>query len=101
MFSIVIPTYNNLNYLKLCLESLKKNSKLNNEIILHVNVGTDGTYQYVKDNNINHTFSSQNIGVCSAVNKAAKNASTKYILYLISRKKIINIICLCVYAKKK
>ena len=27
MFSIVIPTYNNLKYLELCLKSLKKNSK--------------------------------------------------------------------------
>ena len=24
MFSIIIPTFNNLDYLKLCLESLKK-----------------------------------------------------------------------------
>ena len=27
MFSILIPTYNNLEYLKVCLRSLKKNSK--------------------------------------------------------------------------
>ena len=27
MFSIIIPTFNNLEYLKLCLGSLEKNSK--------------------------------------------------------------------------
>ena len=29
MFSILIPTYNNLSYLKLCLESLEKTPHLN------------------------------------------------------------------------
>ena len=43
MFSILIPTLNNINYLKICLESLKKNSSLKNEIIIHVNDGLDGT----------------------------------------------------------
>ena len=28
MLSIVIPTFNNLDYLKLCLMSLKKNSNM-------------------------------------------------------------------------
>ena len=36
MFSIVIPTLNNTKYLKLCINSLKKNSSLNNEILAHV-----------------------------------------------------------------
>ena len=48
MFSIVIPTLNNFNYLKICLESLKKNSTLDHEIIIHVNEGGDGTLEYVK-----------------------------------------------------
>ena len=42
MFSI-IPTFNNLDYLKLCLDSIKKNSEYNHEIIVHVNDGSDGT----------------------------------------------------------
>ena len=33
MFSIIIPTLNNLSYLKLCIESIQKNSKYNHEII--------------------------------------------------------------------
>ena len=49
MFSIIIPTLNNLNYLKLCVESIEKNSKLNYEIIPHVNIGNDGTIQYLKE----------------------------------------------------
>ena len=34
MFSILIPTYNNLEYLRFCIKSLKKNSHFNNRIIL-------------------------------------------------------------------
>ena len=51
MISIVIPTYNNLDYLKLCLKSLKKNSSFNHEIIIHINEGSDGTLEFVKNSN--------------------------------------------------
>ena len=49
MFSIIIPSLNNLKYLKLCIYSLKKNSKYNHEIIVHVNLGEDGTIDYLKN----------------------------------------------------
>ena len=81
MFSILIPSYNNFKYLKLCLESINKNSTKNHEIIVHVNEGSDGTLKYVKDNKINYTFSNKNIGLCSAINLSAKKSSKKYILY--------------------
>ena len=81
MFSIVIPTFNNLNYLKICFNSLKKNSTYKHEIILHVNEGSDGTLDFVKKNNINYTYSESNIGMCSAVNIAAKKTTTNFILY--------------------
>ncbi len=76
-----MPTYNNLEYLKLCINSLNKNSYFNNELIIHVNEGTDGSLEYVKQNKLSYTYSKVNIGLCSAVNTAAKKATTKYILY--------------------
>ena len=81
MFSIVIPTLNNFNYLKICLESIKKNSTLEHEIIIHVNEGKDETLDYVKKNNYIYTYSKQRLGLCSATNLAAKKASKEYILY--------------------
>ena len=56
MFSIIIPTLNNLKYLKVCIESIKKNSFYEHEIIPHVNIGNDGTINYLKDNKINFTY---------------------------------------------
>ncbi len=81
MISIVIPTYNNLDYLKLCLISLKKNSSFNHEIIIHINDGSDGTLDFIKTNNYKHTSSDNNIGLCSSINEAAKLVSNQYILY--------------------
>ena len=46
MISIIIPTFNNLEYLKICINSLKKNSTYKNEILLHINEGVDGTLEY-------------------------------------------------------
>ena len=57
MFSIIIPTYNNLDYLKLCLNSIKKNSKFDHEIIIFINEGIDGTLEYVKNRNLKYIHS--------------------------------------------
>ena len=81
MFSIIIPTFNNLEYLKTCINSIKKNSKYNHEIIPHVNEGSDGTLTYLKNNNIDFTFTNYNSGICTGMNLAAKKAKTNYILY--------------------
>ena len=81
MISIVIPTYNNLKYLELCLKSLKNNSFYKHEIIIHINEGSDGTLEFIKKQGYKYTISESNIGLCSAINKAAKLVSNKYILY--------------------
>ena len=80
MFSIIIPTFNNLEFLKICLKSLKKNSFLNHEIIIHVNEGIDGTLEFIKRENFKYTYEKKNAGVCVAFNKAAKKSTKKYLV---------------------
>ena len=80
MFSIIIPTFNNLNYLKLCLKSIKQNSEYNHEIIIHVNEGIDGTLDFLKSQNYLRSYSKKNQGVCVAFNQASKLATKKYIV---------------------
>ena len=79
--SIIIPTYNNLNYLKFLLLSLKKNSTFEHEVILHINEGSDGTLDYAINNNIKYTYSDTNIGLCSSMNKAYSLTTSDYLLY--------------------
>ena len=82
MFSIIIPTLNNLKYLKFCLNSLKKNSKLDNEIIIHVNEDKNNeTRDYLKSEKIKFTFTDNNVGVCSAINIVVKKTTKKYLIY--------------------
>lgn len=81
MFSILIPTFNNLEYLKLCISSLKKNSKYSHQIVPHVNIGDDGTLDYLKENNIEHSYTKYNSGICEGINKASKLSKFDYILY--------------------
>ena len=80
MFSIIVPTLNNLDYLKLCLSSINKNSKYEHEIIIHVNEGVDGTLDYVKTLNNKYSYSKKNEGVCVAFNKAVKLSTNKFIV---------------------
>ena len=81
MFSIIIPTFNNLDYLRLCIDSIKKNSKYNHEIIPHINEGNDGTEDYLKLENIKYTKTTYNAGICEGMNLAADKAKFDYILY--------------------
>jgi len=81
MFSILIPTFNNLEYLKFCIRSIKNNSKYTNQIIAHVNIGNDGTIDFLKQENIDYSYTEYNSGICEGINKAAKLAKYDYLLY--------------------
>ncbi len=80
MFSIIVPTFNNIEYLKLCLNSLDKNSNLKHEYIIHINEGADGTLKFIKKTGLKYSYSKINSGVCVAFNEGVKLASKKYVL---------------------
>lgn len=83
IFSIVIPSWNNIDLLKLCVASIQKNSSLPHQIIVHVNAGQDGTLEWVKEQtNLDYTYSKENIGVCFALNAARTIVKTDYFLYI-------------------
>lgn len=67
-FSILIPTWNNLEFLKCCVESIRKNSMATHEILIYVNEGADGTADWCAEQNIRFIHSENNVGVCTALN---------------------------------
>ena len=81
MFSILIPTYNNLEYLRICIKSLKKNSHFSNQIICHVNIGEDGTIKFLEENKLDFSYTSYNAGICEGINQASKLCKYDYYLY--------------------
>ena len=82
MFSIVIPSWNNLAYLKLCVESLQRHSKFEHEILVHLNDGSDGSLEWVKAQGIKYTQSAKNVGVCLSVNHLVARARHDWVLFM-------------------
>jgi glycosyltransferase involved in cell wall biosynthesis len=82
-FSIIIPTWNNFAMLRLCIDSIRKNSAFKHQIIVHVNDGSDGTLEWVRSQaDIDYTYTPENIGICYAMNLACSMAVTDYIVYI-------------------
>jgi glycosyltransferase involved in cell wall biosynthesis len=82
IFSIIIPSWNNLEFLKLCIQSIFKTSKYQHQIIVHINEGSDGTIEWIKSQKIEYNYSQQNVGICWAMNQCRKLVKTDYILFL-------------------
>ena len=79
--SILIPTYNNINYLKLLCKSLKENSNFQHQLIFHINDGSDGSLEFIKKENYLYTHSKDNTGLCSSIKEASKLIKNEYVLY--------------------
>lgn len=82
MFSILLPTWNNLPYLRLCIDALRRHSALAHQVVVHVNDGSDGTLDWVRSEGIDHRHSADNVGICFAVNGTAALARHEWIVYL-------------------
>lgn len=83
LFSIMIPTWNNLAYLQLCIQSIRKHSTYPHQFIVHINEGKDGTLEWVRQQpDISYSYSAENIGVCYALNSCRTLATTPYLLYI-------------------
>jgi GT2 family glycosyltransferase len=82
MFTILIPTWNNLAHLRLALESIRAHSAEPHQVVVHVNDGSDGSLAWVREQGIAHTASATNIGICYAMNEAAMLAEHEHLVYL-------------------
>lgn len=81
-FSILIPTWNNLPYLKLCVESLRKHSDAEHQLVVMVNEGADGTLDWVSQQpDIQYVASKENIGICYGLNACRSLIKNRYVVY--------------------
>ena len=84
LVSVYIPTYNRLNLLKRAIESVRKQSYKNLEIIIVDDGSKDGTVEYLEaiskvDKRIIYFLKKKNTGACESRNIALKNASGYFI----------------------
>jgi GT2 family glycosyltransferase len=90
MLSFCISTYNNLNYLKLAVESVRKNSYFKNApFIIHAENCNDGTNEWLIENknqyNLTLIIEPQNNivrGIGGGMNICAEQVETEYIMFL-------------------
>ncbi|NMM50559.1 glycosyltransferase [Flammeovirgaceae bacterium KN852] len=81
-YSVLIPTWNSLEYLKLCIDSINKNSYYKPEILIHVNEGVDGTLEWLKEQDYSFNYSESNIGVCWSLNGLRPLVKSDYIVFI-------------------
>ncbi len=82
-FSLLIPSWNNLDYLKLCIGSIRKNSFYELQIIVIVNEGSDGSLEWVQNQkDIDFVYAKENIGICYALNAARSLIQSDYVVYI-------------------
>lgn len=81
--SIVIPLYNQLEYTKLCMESLCQNISSPVEIILVDNASSDGTAEYLNTfNKFTIITNSENLGFAGACNRGINATHGDWIIVL-------------------
>ena len=81
---MVIPNYNGLQYIERCLESLKKQSFQEYEVIFVDNGSQDDSVKYVRENFpwVQLICLSENTGFCGAVNVGIKASEAEYVVLL-------------------
>lgn len=83
MFSLLIPSWNNLPYLKTCIRSIRANSHFNHQIIVIINEGKDGTLEWIEsEKDIDYVYSENNLGICYSLNVSRPIIDTDYIVYI-------------------
>lgn len=77
MISICIPSWNSVEYLKILIPSIKKNTKIPHEIIVVNNGSTDDTAKFLLENKIKSFHLEKNKGFCG-VNFALHESKYPY-----------------------
>ncbi len=80
MISVLIPTINNTECLKLCLNYLERHTKLPFEILIYNNGCDRESSDFIKQLPYKSIVSSYNAGVSKAYNELAKIAKGEYLL---------------------
>ncbi len=81
--SIVILTYNGLEYTKQCIQSIRENTRAPYELIVVDNGSTDGTREYLKSlDDVTVILTEQNLGFAAGNNKGIQASRGDYIVLL-------------------
>lgn len=81
--SIVIPLFNQVEYTRQCVESLRRHKMENAEVLLIDNGSTDGTSEYlVSCTDLNIIRNRANLGCAGAWNQGVRETSSEWVVIL-------------------
>ena len=81
--TVIIPNYNNRNFLEKCLRSLKKQSS-SFQVIIIDNASSDGSIEYIKQQYPKFILieNKENLGFTTAINQGIKSSKSEYVFLL-------------------
>lgn len=80
--SIAICAFNAVEYTKLLIASIRKNSAYDHEIVIYSDGSSDGTLAWLrKETGIVWRHDRKNLGICTAMNRVAEQASREYLFF--------------------
>lgn len=84
LFSIVIPSYNQADYLRLTLESLRRSNRALYEVLVLDGGSTDGSVDILKNEapNLDFWVSERDGGQSAAINRGWRMATGRYVTWL-------------------
>ena len=85
LFSVILPTYNDLKNLKNCIRSIKRQTFTNYEIIIVNDASKDNTKEYLNKlnySNLKVINLEKNQGPANARNQAIKNSVGKWLCFI-------------------
>ena len=82
--SIIIPNFNGKQFIKLCLDSIRKQDYSFYELIIVDNGSSDGSVEYINEYYPELTLieNKENLGFAAAVNQGIKSSSSEYVFLL-------------------
>lgn len=80
--TVIIPNYNGLKFMEDCLASLEKQTVRDFKLLVVDNGSTDGSAEWLKEQQIPTIFLETNTGFSGAVNVGIRAADTPYVILL-------------------
>ncbi len=82
--TVVIPNYNGMNYISICLNSLRNQKYTDFRIIVVDNASQDGSYEFIRDTypEVELYRNKVNKGFSAAVNRGIEESDTEYVILL-------------------
>lgn len=80
--TIIIPNYNGLKFMEMCMSALEKQTCKDFEILVVDNGSTDGSVEWLNENEIPSIFLPENTGFSGAVNVGIKASKTPFVILL-------------------